>query len=56
MRAMDCSDPGNHEDMHLSADNDDALFTKIRGHRDQYHPDLTDDQIKQLISTNAYDE
>jgi predicted small metal-binding protein len=55
MRAMDCSDPGTHEDMHFTAGDDDALFAKIKAHRDQYHSELTDDQIRQLISANAYD-
>ena len=56
MRAMDCSDPGTHEDMHFTADNDDTLFAKIQQHRDQYHSELTDDEIKQMISADAYDE
>ena len=56
MRAMDCSDPGTHKDMRFTADDDDALFAKIQEHRDEYHSEMTDDQIKQLISAHAYDE
>lgn len=54
-RAFDCKDPA-HDDMHFSAQNDDELFGKIQQHRDEYHTELTDDELKQLISTNAYDE
>lgn len=56
MRAMDCSDPGTHEDVHFSAENDDALFAQVQKHRDEYHSEMSDDEIKQLISTAAYDE
>ena len=56
MRAMDCSDPGTHEDVHFAAENDDELFKKIQQHRDEYHQEMTDDEIKQMISTDAYDE
>ena len=56
MRAMDCSDPGTHEDVHFSAENDEALFAQVQKHRDEYHPEMTDDEIKELISANAQDE
>ena len=56
MRAMDCSDPGTHEDVHFSAENDEALFAQVQKHRDEYHSEMTDDEIKQMISTAAYDE
>lgn len=56
MRAMDCKDPGTHDDMHFTADSDEDLFGKIQQHRDEYHQDLSDDDIRQLVATNAYDE
>lgn len=54
-RALDCKDPA-HGDMPFTAQDDDQLFGKIQQHRDEHHPDLNDDQIKQLISSDAYDE
>lgn len=56
MRAMDCSDPGTHEDVHFSAEHDEALFAQVQKHRDECHSDVTDAEIKQMISTDAYDE
>ena len=35
MRAMDCSDPGTHEDIHFGAKDDDELFGQIKQPRDQ---------------------
>lgn len=54
-RALDCKDPA-HDDIHFSAQNDDELFGKIQQHRDEYHTEMSDDQIKQMISTDAYEE
>ena len=56
VRAMDCSDPGTHEDVHFTAETDDELFQKIQQHRDDYHQEMSDDEIKQMISSDAYDE
>ena len=56
MRAMDCSDTGTHEDVHFTAENDEELFAKIQQHRDQYHKEMSDDEIRQMISADAYDE
>lgn len=53
---MDCSDPGTHEDVHFTAENDGELFQKIQQHRDEYHQGMSDDEIKAMISTDAYDE
>lgn len=54
-RALDCNDPA-HDDMHFTAQDDDELFGKIQQHRDEYHTEMSNDQIKQMISTDAYDE
>lgn len=56
MRAMDCKDPGTHEDVHFTAENDEELFTKIQKHRDEYHEGLSDDEIRRMISADAYEE
>ncbi len=55
MRALDCIHEG-HEDMHISAKDDDDLLAKTMQHRDEYHPELSDDQIRDVVSTGAYDE
>jgi hypothetical protein len=56
MRALDCRDPGTHDDIHFTADSDQNLFTQIRQHRDEYHTDITDEQIKEMVATGAYEE
>ena len=54
-RALDCKDPA-HDDVHFSAENDDDLFRQIQEHRDQYHTEMSDDEIRQMISSEAYAE
>jgi hypothetical protein len=55
MRAVDCVHPA-HEDMHLTGSDDDDLLEGVKRHRDQYHPEMNDDQIRDYIAQNAYDE
>jgi hypothetical protein len=55
MRALDCIHD-NHQDMHFTAADDDALTQRIREHRDEYHPDITDEQITEMVAQSAYDE
>jgi hypothetical protein len=55
MRAMDCSHPA-HDDMHFTAASDDELFEQVSKHRDEYHMELTDDQLRETITQTAYDE
>jgi predicted small metal-binding protein len=52
MRVIDC-DCGHT----LQAANDEDLFKEARSHVDQEHPDmqLTDDQVRELVSSKAYD-
>ncbi|MGH3993777.1 MAG: DUF1059 domain-containing protein, partial [Pseudonocardiaceae bacterium] len=52
MRVIDC-DCGQT----LQAANDEDLFKEARAHVDQEHPDmqLTDDQVRELVSAKAYD-
>jgi hypothetical protein len=42
--------------MHFTADSDEDLTEQVRKHRDEYHPELTDDQISEYVAANAYDE
>jgi hypothetical protein len=55
MRAFDCSHE-SHEDIHFSAENDEGLIEQIRQHRDQYHPEIGDEQIREMVTAGAYDE
>ena len=55
MRAFDCIHEA-HEDVHFSAENDEDLVSQIRQHRDQYHPEISDDQIREMVTADAYDE
>ena len=55
MRGFDCVHEA-HEDIHFSAESDEGLVEQIREHRDQYHPEITDDEIRSLVTTGAYDE
>ena len=55
MRAFDCSHE-IHEDVHFSAETDDDLVEEIRQHRDQYHPEIGDEQIREMVAAGAYDE
>ena len=56
MRALDCRAPETHDDIHFTADSDEDLVSQIQKHRDEYHTDITDDQIKEMVSSGAYDE
>jgi hypothetical protein len=55
VRAFDCSHE-SHDDVHFTADNDDGLIEKIRQHRDEYHREISDEQIREMVAAGAYDE
>ena len=55
MRGFDCVHDA-HEDIHFSAETDDELVDQIRQHRDQYHPEITDSEIREMVTAGAYDE
>ena len=55
MRAFDCIHEA-HEDAHFSAENDQDLIEQIRKHRDQYHTEISDQQISEMVTAGAYDE
>ena len=55
MRALDCSHPA-HEDMDLTAADDKALLAQVVQHRDEHHPEMSDDEIRETVAQGAYDE
>ncbi len=56
MRAYDCTDPAHGNKMHITGPDDAELIRQVQAHRDQYHKGLTDDQIKDMVSKDAFDE
>jgi predicted small metal-binding protein len=56
MRGLDCSDPAHSDPMHFSAESDAELEEQVLKHRDEYHTQITDEQIREQIATTAYDE
>jgi hypothetical protein len=56
MRALDCRDPSTHDDIHFSSEDDDQLFAEVQSHTQEHHPEMTDEDIRQMIATSAYDE
>ncbi|MDQ4027441.1 MAG: hypothetical protein M3214_05235 [Actinomycetota bacterium] len=55
MRALDCVHDA-HEDIHFTAESDDDLLGQVREHRDQYHPEMSDDDVRNIVAASAYDE
>jgi hypothetical protein len=55
MRAMDCRHPA-HDDVHFTADTDEDLFEQVKLHRDEHHPEMSDDQLRETVTQNAYDD
>ena len=55
MRALDCSHEV-HEDIHFTADDDEGLVEQVKRHRDEYHPEMSDDDVRQIVTQGAYDE
>jgi hypothetical protein len=55
MRAWDCKDPA-HGEMHITGQDNDDLMMKAKQHRDEYHMDMTDEQIEAAVTSDAYDE
>ena len=54
MLAFDCF-LETHEDVHFTAENDDSLIEKIRQHCHQYHPEMSEEEIREMFSAGAYD-
>ena len=55
MRALDCVHEA-HDDMHFTGETDDDLVAQVLRHRDQYHPEMSDDDVRAIVAANAYDE
>ena len=55
MRGFDCSHE-SHEDVHFSADTDEELIEEVRKHRDEFHREVSDEQIREMVTAGAYDE
>ncbi len=55
MRALDCSHEA-HDDVHFTADDDEGLVEQVRRHRDEYHPEMSDDDVRQIVAQGAYEE
>jgi len=55
MRGFDCVHEA-HEDVHFSAETDEELIEQIRQHRDQFHSEISDGEIREMVTAGAYDE
>lgn len=55
MRALDCVHEA-HDDVHFTGQTDDDLITQVQQHRDEYHPEMTDDDVRAVVAQGAYDE
>ncbi len=42
-------------DGHLQADDDEQLLEKVRAHAVEAHPELTEEQIQQVMAQGAHD-
>ncbi len=54
MLAFDCV-LETHENAHFTAENDQSLIERIRQHCHQYHPELSDAEIREMFDAGAYD-
>lgn len=54
-RGFACVHPA-HEDMHMSGADDEELVRNTLQHRDQHHPELSDEQVREIVTSNARDE
>jgi Protein of unknown function (DUF1059) len=50
MKVIDC-DCGKT----LQAGNDDDLVAEVRAHADEAHPQLSDEQVRQLVAERSYE-
>lgn len=54
-RGLDCKHEA-HDDVHFSGVDDQDLQNQVRAHRDEYHPELSDGDVRNIVAVNAYDE
>ncbi len=55
MRALDCVHAA-HDDMHFTANDDEGLVEQVKQHRDEYHPEMSDDDVREVVGQGAYEE
>ena len=54
-RGLDCKHAA-HEDVHFSGADDQDLQNQVRAHRNEYHPELSDGDIRNIVAVTAYDK
>lgn len=54
-RGLDCRDQA-HDDIHFSGSDDADLERQVREHRDEFHQEMSDDDVKQVVGQGSYDE
>jgi len=52
-RAFDCLDP-MHEEAHFTAESDAVLTDKVLRHFAEYHPEVAEDAVRQMVGTGTY--
>jgi len=55
VRAFDCVDP-MHEEAHFTSETDAVLTEKVLRHFAEYHPDVAEEVVRQMVGTRAYVE
>jgi hypothetical protein len=55
MRAFDCTE-ALHEAAHFTAESDELLLEKILGHFAAYHPEVTEDEVRELVGARTYQD
>jgi hypothetical protein len=55
VRAFDCVDP-MHEEAHFTSETDAVLTEKVLRHFAEYHPDVAEEAVRQMVGTRAYVE
>jgi ATP sulfurylase len=54
MVAFDCV-LETHEAVQFTAKSHQELAAKIRQHRDEYHPEISDDKLREMLTMGTYD-
>jgi hypothetical protein len=55
MRAFDCVHEA-HEDVHLTAEDDEGLVEQVKRHIREVRPDMSEDDARHIVMQGAYDE
>ena len=54
MVAFDCVDDA-HEDAQFTAESREQLLERVLQHFDYYHPEVSEEEVSDIVSANAYD-